>query len=105
MGNILINFKNMPWENPALGLRQKEYAENGQKIRLVEFSEDFIEVDWCAKGHVGYVLEGKISINFDVRIIEFKTGDGLFIFAGEENKHKASVGKGEKALLILFEKV
>ena len=95
----------MPWENPTAGVRQKEYTENGQKIRLVEFSEEFTEADWCKKGHVGYVIEGKISINFNGKVIDFKAGDGLFITEGEENKHKGSVGKGEKALLILFERV
>jgi len=35
----------------------------------------------------------------------FRAGDGLFIPEGEENKHKGKVAKGEKALIILFEKV
>ena len=105
MGNVLINFKNMTWENPAPGIRYKEHIKNTQRIRLVEFSEKFVETDWCAKGHIGYVIEGKISIDFDGRTIEFNAGDGLFIPEGEENKHKASIGKGDQALLILFEKV
>ena len=105
MNDILINFKRMKWENPAPGIRYKECIKDNQKIRLVEFSEQFKEVDWCMKGHVGYVIEGKISINFSGSIIDFKSGDGLFISEGEGNKHKGSVGKGEKALLILFERV
>ena len=105
MNDILINFKRMKWENPAPGIRYKEYIKDNQRIRLVEFSEQFNEVDWCTKGHVGYVIEGKISINFNGKVIDFKADDGLFISEGEENKHKGSIGKGEKALLILFERV
>ena len=104
MDNILINFKNMKWDNPAPGVRCKEHIKGNQKIRLVEFSDTFTEVDWCTKEHVGYVVEGEISINFDGRIIEFQAGDGLFIPAGEATKHKGSVAQGRKALLILFEK-
>jgi ethanolamine utilization protein EutQ (cupin superfamily) len=61
------------------------------------------EKDWCTKGHVGYVLEGRFAIDFSANIVEFKAGDGLFIPPGEDNKHKAKVRKGDKALLILFE--
>jgi len=95
----------MSWESPAPGVRYKAYIRGNQKIRLVEFSEEFTEADWCTKEHVGYVLEGKISINFNGKIIDFKAGDGLFIPEGEENKHKGKVAKGEKALLLLFEKI
>jgi len=105
MDEILIDFKNMKWVYPALGVRYKEYIKGNQKIRLVEFSDKFTEPDWCTKGHVGYVIEGRISINFNGKIIDFKSGDGLFISEGEENKHKGSVGKGKRALLILFESV
>jgi ethanolamine utilization protein EutQ (cupin superfamily) len=63
------------------------------------------EKDWCTKGHVGYVLEGRLAIGFSTNIVEFKAGDGLFILPGEDDKHKAKVRKGDKALLILFEEI
>ncbi|WP_442508645.1 hypothetical protein SH528x_000169 [Novipirellula sp. SH528] len=25
---------------------------------MIEFSEDFVEADWCITGHIGYVVEG-----------------------------------------------
>ena len=105
MNDVLVNFENMKWQNPAPGICYKEYIKDNQRIRLVEFSEQFNEVDWCTKGHVGYVIGGKISIDFNGEILTFRKGDGLFISEGEENKHKGSVGKGEKALLILFERI
>ena len=87
MKNCLINFKDMQWDNPAAGIRCKEHIKGNQQIRLVEFSDKFTEADWCTKGHAGYVMEGRISINFDGRVIEFQAGDGLFISEGESNKH------------------
>ena len=105
MNDILINFKSMKWENPAPGIRYKEYIKDNQRIRLVEFSEQFTEIDWCTKGHIGYVVKGKISIDFNGEVIDFEAGNGFFISEGEENKHKGSIGKGKKSLLILFEKV
>ena len=105
MENHLIDFKNINWEVTAPGIRQKQYIRGNQKIRLVEFTEDFFEADWCIKGHIGYVLEGKITIDFNGKKIKFVKGDGIYILKGEENKHKGKINKGEKVLLILFEEL
>jgi ethanolamine utilization protein EutQ (cupin superfamily) len=61
-----------------------------------------VEKDWCTKGHIGYVIEGCLSIDFNGKQMNFKAGDGIFIKEG--NKHKGSVAKEEKALVILFDK-
>jgi quercetin dioxygenase-like cupin family protein len=105
MNDYLIDFDSMDWESPAPGVRYKAYIRDNYRIRLVEISEGLSEEDWCTKGHIGYVLEGSFSIDFNGNVIPFKAGDGIFIPAGEENEHKAKVIKGEKALLILFEEV
>ncbi len=105
MKSYLVDFKNMDWESPAPGVRHKVYLRDNQRIRLVEFSEEFVEENWCTKGHIGYVLEGSISIDFNGDLIKFNSGDGLFIPEGDENRHKGSIAKGEKALIILFEEV
>jgi len=34
-----------------------------------------------------YILEGKLEVNFDGNVVVFNTGDGLFIPAGEKDKH------------------
>lgn len=103
MEDYLIGFKNMDLESPAAGVRYKAYIRNHHKIRLAEFTEEFVEEDWCINGHTGYIIEGNIFIDFNGTIINFRAGDGLFIPEGEEHKHKAKVAKGEKALIILFE--
>jgi quercetin dioxygenase-like cupin family protein len=105
MDDYLIDFESMDWESPAPGVRYKAYIRGDHKVRLVEFSEGFREENWCTKGHIGYVLEGRFSIDFNGKEIPFKAGDGIFIPEGEESKHKAKSIKGEKALLILFEEV
>lgn len=105
MEAYLINFESLSWESPAPGIRYKAHFQNNRKIRLVEFSEDLDEKDWCTKGHVGYVLEGRFSTDFSGNLVEFKAGDGIFIPPGEDNKHKAKVGKGEKVLLLLVEEI
>ena len=83
-----MDFESMEWETPAEGVRFKAYEQGGRKLRLVEFSKEFVEPDWCTKGHIGYILEGQIEIDFDGQAIVFGPGDGVFIPAGEEHKHK-----------------
>ena len=58
---------------------------------MVEFSKGFIEHDWCTKAHIGYILEGQMEIDFDGKKEVFGPGDGVFIPAGEEHKHKGQV--------------
>jgi quercetin dioxygenase-like cupin family protein len=86
-----IVFESMAWESPAVGVRFKAYEQGGKKLRLVEFSRDFVEPDWCTKGHIGYILEGQIEIDFNGKAVLFGKGDGVFIPAGEQHKHKAKV--------------
>ena len=64
MKNCLINFQDIDWEALAPGVQHKAYVEDNQRLRLVEFSDEFVEDSWCTKGHVGYILEGSISIDF-----------------------------------------
>jgi quercetin dioxygenase-like cupin family protein len=99
----LINFNNLEWITPAAGVRYKAYINNNQRIRLVEFSEGFIESDWCMNGHGGYVLDGSMSIDFNTHIEHYKKGDIFFIPKGESDKHKVIMKTGGWVQLLLFE--
>jgi len=103
MNKHLIEFDKMDWEANGDGVRYKAYIRGNQKIRLLEFSEGFEEKGWCTKGHAGYVLDGEFSCDFNGRNEQYKKGDVFFIGAGEAEKHKAVLGEGEKALLLMFE--
>ncbi len=91
MEQYKIDFESMEWEVPADGVRFKAYEQDGRKLRLVEFGREFVESDWCTKGHVGFILEGQIEIDFNGDVIVFGQGDGVFILAGEKHRHKARV--------------
>ena len=72
---------------PAVGVRFKVYKHKGTRLRLLEFTDEFTETDWCTKGHVGYILEGRLEVNFGGNEVVFNAGDGVFIPAGEKDKH------------------
>ena len=101
MEQYKIDFGSMEWEVAAIGVRFKAYEQGGRKLRLVEFGKEFVEADWCANGHIGCILEGKMEIDFNGKKELFGPGDGVFIPAGEEHKHKARVLTDKvKAILV-----
>ena len=74
------------------------------QVRLVEFSAGFVEADWCVRGHVGYVLDGRMEVDFDGAVEVFGAGDGLFIPAGQAHRHKARI-LTDTVSLVLVERV
>jgi quercetin dioxygenase-like cupin family protein len=88
MNNYLVDFNDVPWESPAPGIRVKAVVRGGKKLRLVEFTHEFVEPDWCTKAHIGLVLEGELALDIDGIVHKFRAGDGLFIAGGERNRHR-----------------
>ena len=87
MNDYRIEFNNIPWDT-ARGVKAKCFQRGDKKLRLVEFTQEFVEPDWCTKGHIGLVLEGEIAININRVVQNFKAGDGLMIPSGAESRHK-----------------
>ncbi len=87
MEQCKIDFTSIPWEMPAGGVRFKAYKQARKQVRLVEFTDEFVETEWCTKGHIVYILDGQLEVNFNGNIVIFNKGDGLFIPAGEKDKH------------------
>lgn len=91
MTEYKIDFKSIEWESPLKGVRFKKFISEKKQIRFVEYTKDFVEPDWCSKGHTGYVIEGEFEIDFNGNIVRYKSGDGIFIPPGEAHKHKAKM--------------
>jgi quercetin dioxygenase-like cupin family protein len=104
MEQYRIDFESIPWASPTDDVKVKAYEQDGKKLRLVEFAKEFVEPDWCTKGHIGYILEGQMEIDFDGKIEVFGPGDGVFIPAGQQHKHKGRV-LTDKVKAILVEDV
>ncbi len=98
-----VDFELLPWQAPAPGVRFKACEHDGQRLRMAEFTKDFVEADWCVKGHVGYVLEGVIEVDFHKREEVFVAGDGLFIPPGNEHGHKAHAVTNSVTLILVDE--
>lgn len=98
-----IEFESLPWESPAPGVRCKKCQRQDRRLRLVEFTKEFIEADWCTRGHAGYVLEGAIAVDFHGEDVVFLAGDGLCIPPGVEHGHKARAITDAVTLVLVDE--
>jgi catechol 2,3-dioxygenase-like lactoylglutathione lyase family enzyme len=81
-----VEFDKLEWESPAPGCRFKAFRRDGKQLRLAEFTPDFVEPDWCEKGHIGMVLNGELEIDFRGRLVRYLEGSAIFIPAGHGHK-------------------
>ncbi len=72
----------------------------GLRIRLVEYSNNYVADHWCVKGHVIYCLEGSF-------ISELKTGEKFiltkgmsYIVSDHASEHRSVSNQGVKLLII-----
>jgi quercetin dioxygenase-like cupin family protein len=103
MTGCKADFNSLPWQPSQLGARSKVFQQGSRVLRLVEFTSEFVEEAWCKKGHMGYVLQGEMDLQFDRETVHFSAGDGLFIPGGEKSRHKASVPSGRVTLILVEE--
>jgi quercetin dioxygenase-like cupin family protein len=96
---LAVNFDELPWESPVPGARFKSFSRDGKILRLVEFTNEFVESHWCEKGHIGVVLSGELEIDFKGKVVRYPEGTAIFIPAGTDHGHK---GRSVSPLVRLF---
>ncbi|MFA5826846.1 MAG: hypothetical protein WC825_12870 [Gallionellaceae bacterium] len=89
MQQYRILFDELDWQDSIRGARFKAHREGSKQVRLLEFTSEFVEPDWCEKGHVGIVLKGELEIDFHGRLVRYPEGSAIFIPSGAESGHKA----------------
>ena len=72
----------------------------GLRIRIVEYSENFLADHWCQKGHIVYCLEGEFNS-------ELKTGEKValkkgmtYVVSDELSSHRSQANMPVKLLII-----
>ncbi len=96
-----VDFEGLPWQSSVSGARFKVFQQGKQQLRLVEFTSEFVEEEWCEKAHFSYCLQGEMDLNQGGEVIHFKAGDGIFIPGGTAWRHKVSVPAGKVVLLLV----
>lgn len=72
----------MPWTTPWSGLCKRTLELGSKRLSVVEYSAAMTP-HWCDDGHVGYVVSGKLKIQFDRGdIVNYYPGNGILIPQG-----------------------
>ncbi|MFP4106585.1 MAG: hypothetical protein ACLFVU_10905 [Phycisphaerae bacterium] len=96
-----VIWDDIEWESPQPGLRQKARVNGRKRFRLVLLHPDYSPADWCETGHIGLVLEGDMTVEFETGQEAFKPGEGMFILSGMLYRHKFHPGEGGVQLLLV----
>jgi mannose-6-phosphate isomerase-like protein (cupin superfamily) len=103
MEKYLVDFAKIEWVSPGKGIRFKIFEKEGKILRLMELSDTYCDSEWCTHGHISYIIDGQFNVKFESHTENFAKGDTVFIPAGEEHKHIASVPKGKHLIMLSFE--
>lgn len=72
----------------------------GLRLRLVEYTAEYVADHWCQKGHIVYCLEGSFeNILEKGKSTLFTTGMSYIVSDGMSS-HKSSSPKGAKLLIV-----
>lgn len=73
---------------------------HGLRIRVVEYTENFILDHWCKKGHIVHCLEGDFINDLKGSTKSFFTQGMSFVVSDELSSHRLSTENGAKLLII-----
>ena len=83
-----VVFDSLAWQEAMPGARFKVFGDGRKQLRLLELTSEFVEPDWCEKGHIGIVLNGELEIDFRGKVVRYPEGSAIFIPAGAAHGHK-----------------
>lgn len=73
---------------------------DGIRMRIVDYSVDFVADHWCEKGHIVFCIEGEISIKLkDDKLYTLKAGNS-FILSDDTDSHLILSENGAKVFIV-----
>lgn len=82
-----VDFAGLGRESPMAGGRHEYIDRDGLRVRLVEYS-NAMPPHCCDRGHSGFLVEGRMEIEFDGGTVAFEPGDGIVIPDGSDHRHR-----------------
>jgi len=73
---------------------------DGLRIRLVEYSKDYIADHWCEKGHIVHCLEGEVINELKDGTQSVLTPGMSYVVSDELSSHRSITKEGVKLMII-----
>jgi hypothetical protein len=108
MKTSAIPFHTIDWKNISrtehpgeTGMAYWQSLEfEGLRVRLVEYSENYIADHWCEKGHIVYCLEGEVINELKDGSKSILTKGMSYIVSDNLSTHRSISVGGVKLLII-----
>lgn len=109
MNSAYIPFQNIDWTKVAKEEHKGETGTSywrtkqfeGLRVRIVEYSPNYIANHWCQKGHILHCLEGKLTTEFeDGSSSPLKKGES-YIVSDELSSHRSVTNEDGATLFII----
>jgi len=72
----------------------------GLRIRLVEYSSDYLADHWCQKGHIVHCLEGDFVTELETGEKTKLTKGMTYVVSDEMSSHRSVLANGVKLLIV-----
>ena len=70
------------------------------RVRMVEYSENYLADHWCSKGHILLCLEGELHTELDDGRTFTLTAGMSYQVADQGAAHRSSTSKGAKLFIV-----
>ena len=103
-----IDFTSINWDNVPKTEHAGETGTSfwqtlqfdGIRMRIVEYSKNYLADHWCTKGHIVHCLEGEFESELQNGAV-FKLSKGMtYIVSDELSSHRSYSSNGVKLLII-----
>lgn len=108
MNNKSIPFQTIDWTSiPRIehkGERGIAYWQtmqfDGLRIRLVEYSKDYVADHWCTKGHIVHCLDGSFVSELNDGKKSIITKGMTYVVTDDISSHRSTTANGVRLLII-----
>lgn len=108
MNNKNIPFQTIDWSNIAKtqhkgerGFATWQTVEfEGLRIRIVNYSKNYLADHWCEKGHIVYCLEGEVINELKDGNQSILTPGMSYIVSDDLSSHRSIAKNGVKLMII-----
>jgi quercetin dioxygenase-like cupin family protein len=103
-----IPFQTIQWNNipkeEHLGTKGTSFWQvlqlPGLRIRLVEYSANYLGDHWCQKGHIVHCLDGKFESELETGEIFTLTAGMSYVVSDDASSHRSISKNGVKLLIV-----
>ena len=102
--DYIVRFADVEWQSPGEFMRHKVFDCGAQRMRVMELQRGMQHPEWCPKGHAGYILEGKLSLEFEDGTVVLGPGDAFLVPSGTAAQHRPTPAT-DRLVMVLVESV